>query len=373
MIIFNNTLTGVIPAYNNNIIEFKSDSLIESLQAKITINNIEFIIYKLPSGWFRFNLKEVAKQLVNKFNFEDKVNPDLLLNYTYQNLDGWFVGNVNFQITLIDATIETTNFSITFLASCLNLEDYKKTNPTNNETFLLLPFIKNTINKYYAKYWEGYPFDIAFFDSTGDDIYLKNNGLIVNFGRESLVNRLFFSDGLTDTNINTYFPFSVGKNNIELRNINASLNQFLEIDYTQLCGDDAIYLKWFNAQGGYSYWLFNKYYQRALNFKSIGELENDFNNLQNTISPLVQIGRTSKDRVRVDSDLLNENEFNLLVGVLSSPKVYLYTGKALARASANDWIEVEVKSSSVNLREWKNQPKNIAFDFELPQRNYQSI
>lgn len=140
-----------------------------------------------------------------------------------------------------------------------------------------------------------------------------------------------------------------------------------------MCGNDAIYLKWFNAQGGYSYYLFNKYFERNLNFGSIGELENDFNNLENTTSPIIQLGRTSFDKVRVDSDLINENEFNLLVGILSSPKVYMFTGLPLARASFNDWIEVEIKTSSINLRNWKNRPTNISFEFELPKRNNQYL
>lgn len=378
MIIFENTLTGVLPAFNNNIIKFKSDSLIESVQAKITINSIEFIIYKIPSGWFLFNFKEIAKSLVNQNNFKDNLitNLDLLdiNSFTYEQNDGIYSGGVNIKITFIDGSTEVSNFSLTFLASVKNLEDYKKTNLANQSTFLLLPNIKGTTNQYFVKYFEGYPFDFTYLDTTGDNLQLKTDySLIKDFERKGNLTRVLFSDGEIDLNNTSLMPMGSGISKIDILQNNVSIDQFLYVDRVQMCGNDAIYLKWFNAQGGYSYYLFNKYFERNLNFGSIGELENDFNNLENTTSPIIQLGRTSFDKVRVDSDLINENEFNLLVGILSSPKVYMFTGLPLARASFNDWIEVEIKTSSINLRNWKNRPTNISFEFELPKRNNQYL
>ena len=73
----NTALNGILPAFNNNKIEFKSDSTTESVQARVIINSIAFIVYKLPSGWFRFNFKEIAKTLVNKNNFQDLLTTDI--------------------------------------------------------------------------------------------------------------------------------------------------------------------------------------------------------------------------------------------------------------------------------------------------------
>lgn len=377
MIIFNNTLTGILPAFNNNIIEFKSNTLIESVQAKITINSNEFIIYKMPSGWFRFNFKEIAKVLVNQNNFKDELITNItdidINTYSYQQSDGYFTGNVNIQVTLIDGVIENSNFTISFLANVYNLEDYKKTNIELEDLFVLLPNIKNTKNQYYFKYYEGYPFDVTIFDVIGNDFYLQGNN-DMDITRKGALTRFFFSDGENDIVNNSLIALNYGINNYTLIHpTNNLLYKYLTIDYIPLCGNDAIYLKWFNAEGGYSYYLFNKFYERNLNFGTLGELENDFYNLENTTSPIVQIGRTSFDKIRVDSDIINENEFNLLVGILSSPKVYMFTGLPLARSSYNDWIEVEIKTNSINLRNWKNRPTNIAFEFELPKRNNQYL
>lgn len=377
MIIYNNTLVGILAAFNNNIIEFKSDSLTQSLQAKVTINSIEFIIYKLPSGWFRFNFKEIAKALVNQNNFKDELVTNItdidINTYSYEQTDGYFTGNVNIEIILINGNIENSNFPISFLANVYNLEDYKKTNIGLDDIFVLLPNIKNTTNQYYFKYFEGYPFDITFFENSNENIELQGQ-INISIERKATLTRFFFSDGENDIVNNSLIALSSGLNDYTLVNPASNLkNKYLKIDYVPLCGNDAIYLKWFNAQGGYSYYLFNKFFERNLNFASLGELETDFNNLENTTSPIVQIGRTSFDKIRVDSDLINESEFNLLVGILSSPKVYMFTGLPLARANFNDWIEVEIKTSSVNLRNWKNRPTNISFEFELPKKNNQYL
>lgn len=376
MIIFNNTLTGILPAFNNNIIEFKSDSIVNSVQAKLTINSNEFIIYKLPSGWYRFNFKEISKTLVNHNNFKDELTTDIIdidiNSYTYQQIDGFYSGGVNIEIKLINGSIENENFNISFLANVLNLENYKFYDTTN--PFLLLPNIKNTTNQYYAKYYEGYPFDFTFYEINGDNIQLQSEySYLTNFERKGVLTRLFFGDGENDLINNSLFQLSNNISKIEIFQNEITTNKFLFLERVSLCNNDAIYLKWFNAQGGYSYYLFNKFYERNLNFGALGELDNDFYNLKNTTSPIIQIGRTSFDRIKVDSDLINENEFNFLVGILSSPKVYMFTGKPLARASFNDWVEVEIKTSSINLRSWKNRPTNIAFEFELPKRNNQNL
>lgn len=375
----NTALTGILPAFNNNIIEFKSNSITESVQGKVTINSIPFILYKLPSGWFRFNFKEIAKTLVNKNNFQDLLETDItdidINTYTYEQEEGFYTGNVVLEVTLINGLIETANFNIKFLANVYNLEDYKKYELGNQTTvFPLLPNIKNTNNQYYAKYYEGYPFDITFYDNSNFDIQMKNDySYLTTFERKGTLSRLFFGDGENDLINNSLFTLDNNITKIELLQDDNTINKYLFLQRIYLCGNDSVYLKWFNAQGGYSYYLFNKYYERNLGTSNIGDLENDFNNLKDTIAPVIQIGKNAVDTIGVDSDLLNENEFNLLVGILSSPKVYLFTGLPLARAKKTDWIEVEIKNKTINLRDWKNRPTNIAFEFELPKRNTQTI
>jgi hypothetical protein len=374
----NTVINGILPAFNNNIIEFKSDSTNESVQAKVTINSISFIIYKLPSGWFRFNFKEIAKTLVNKNNFQDLLTTNIIdidINtYTYEQEEGFYSGNVLLEVTLINGTIENSNFNIKFLANVYNLEDYKKYDIGSESIFCLLPNIKNTNNQYFVKYYEGYPFDVTFYENSGFNIQLINDySYLTTFERKATLTRLFFGDGENDLINNSLFQLSNNITKIEILQNDLTTNKFINLDRIPMCGNDAIYLKWFNAQGGYSYYLFNKFYERNLATSNIGDLQNDFNNLKDTIAPIIQIGKNSLDTIGVDSDLITENEFNLLVGILSSPKVYLFTGLPLARSKHTDWIEVEIKNKTINLRDWKNRPRNIAFEFELPKRNTQTI
>jgi hypothetical protein len=46
------------------------------------------------------------------------------------------------------------------------------------------------------------------------------------------------------------------------------------------CG---IYLKWFNANGGYSYWLFDKFIQAETVQKTIDEIVGKYDNLKTLI------------------------------------------------------------------------------------------
>jgi hypothetical protein len=372
-------INGILPAFNNNIIEFKSDSTIESVQARVIINSIPFIIYKIPSGWFRFNFKEISKILVNKNNFQDYLTTNIIdidINtYTYEQEEGFFTGNVILEVTLINGTIETLNFNIKFLSNVYNLEDYKKYDLGNqNSAIPLLPNIKNTNNQYFVKYFEGYPFDITFYDTSGFDIqFINPYSYLTTFKRRGTLTRLFFGDGENDLINNSLFSLDNNITKIDIYQDDNSINKYIFLQRVYMCGNDAVYLKWYNAQGGYSYWLFNKFYQKNNSSSNIGDLQNDFENLKNTIAPKIQIGKNSFDTIFLDSDLLNENEFNLLIGIFTSPKVYLFTGLPLARAKHTDWIEVEVKNKNSNIRDWKNRSKNIAFEIELPEKNTQTI
>jgi hypothetical protein len=44
-----------------------------------------------------------------------------------------------------------------------------------------------------------------------------------------------------------------------------------------------IYLKWFNANGGYSYWLFDKFYSDTTSTKTIDEIVGKYDNLKTLI------------------------------------------------------------------------------------------
>ena len=81
-IVYTTTLPTNKPlnAYNNNVIEFYSNSASPASHAVITVGGIELEIKPDPSGNFYFNFKAVIKKLINSNYFKDSIEPSYLPN-----------------------------------------------------------------------------------------------------------------------------------------------------------------------------------------------------------------------------------------------------------------------------------------------------
>jgi hypothetical protein len=363
--------TSLLMGYNNNVIRFTSDTEDKTiLLCNITIGSQNITIYPNPSGVFYFNFLEWIKPIVNSKNFIDTLNPDIdgsdYRTLTYPD-SGYFNATVSFLIQFTDETSETTTRTISFISGVEQLETYKKNVSQTGESIVALPLFPQTSDRYYAKYWEGFPFDITFIQKTPIDLTIENttSGLDWLFDERGNVTRLFFSDGRTDESINDFLPISIG------RNVLSWLDKFIVVDKEDVC--DGAYFKWFNNYGGYSYWKFPNFYQRNQTTRAIGEINTDFENLENTYSQVSQIGTTAGNRILVNSDVLKEEEFNLLKTILTSPKIYFFVGDPFARASANDWLEVKLLTTSHRIRNFKNEPNSIVCEFELPDNYIQTL
>jgi hypothetical protein len=350
--------------YNNNVVEFTTDTDDKTiLNATITIGTLTAIIYPRPDGTFFFNFKEWLKPFLNSDNYLDLVNPEIsgsnfdTLTYTGS---GFVFLSVNFRITFTDTTNESTTKSLSFLAGVEQLDSYKRNETQTNTNITLLPLAPESNNTYYAKYWEGYPFDISFLQVSPENLEIENttNLLDYTFNQKGQITRLFFSDGRTDESINDFLPISLGMNVLKWR------NKFIRVQKEDVCKGK--YFKWLNNYGGYSYWKFPDYYEENLSTSSIGELNKDFNNVPDTFSQVTQIGSTATPRLSVNSDILTSEEFNLLKTILTSPKVFLFVGEPFSRASANDWVEVKRLTNTHRLRNFKSQPNSVVVEFELP-------
>jgi hypothetical protein len=355
-----------VMAYNNQILKFGTNSSFSPVRAVISVGSFNATIYPQPNGQFYFNLIEIAKSLVNTNNFADNINPDLP-PYEYNGSNVYFSGVLNISLVLANATFETLNRDITLLAGVQQLESYKKGEVFEGTYCILLPLFPKSNDRFYARYFEGYPFDVSFLDKTQNDIIIENETNLLNWSFDSagIVTRIFFSDGRIDETIDDVLPISLGRNVLEWEGLR------LIIDKVDSC--DGVYLKWFNPLGGYSYWLFPKFSQRTLTTNNIGKLDNDFETLENTSSPQVSLGREGRERISLDSDLLTPEKFNLLKTIYTSPKVYLFTGEPYSQASSKDWIEVSIVNTQHRTRNWKGQPLNVTLEIELPEMNTQKI
>ena len=94
-------INTVLPAYNNNVIRFYSDTSSKTaLTANIVINSKTIVLYPTQTGEFYFNFREYVTAIVNQNRFIDLVNPDLdpLDNTTFVYAGtGFFSDNVAFE------------------------------------------------------------------------------------------------------------------------------------------------------------------------------------------------------------------------------------------------------------------------------------
>ncbi len=363
-------------AYVNNVVYFKSDSLLVPKKATITIGTSVKTLYPHPNGSFYFNFKEWITSIMNVDNFKDDLVQDIAeTGYIYDWTSKVFLNSdVIFAITLSDLSVQTATRNIKVLSGLLQLEDYKIKYPINSSLthpVILSPYAKAGNNSCFLKHWEGYPFDITVYTGTTTNLKVTNltNLLDYTFSTTNKVNRLCLSDGNTTTTIEGVLPLIDGLNSLKLTS--NTFNYYATIEkINDTCKGH--YLKWINELGGYNYWFFNNG-NKNRKVKDLGELENDTENFTDTISPSIQVGKTSNDTLTVSSDILSEDENILLSGIIDSPKIYLFTGQPFAKANFNDWIEVSLNSTDFRIMNAKNVQNKMNFTFELPQRNTRKL
>lgn len=363
MIIFTQDISedNNLMAYNNNVVRFFSDSSEVVLNCQITIGSLTALIYPLPDSSFYFNFKEYITTQINTNNFFDNVNPVLdtsdVNTFVYEG-KSYLNLNVQFTINFVNETNETDTKNLKWLAGVEQLETYKKNEAQQGENIALLPLVPKTANTYYAKYSDGFPFDISFLNNNDIELVNTSNLTFAIFPRVAQHTRVFFCDGDATETISDLITIASGMNVLGYE------DKFIRLESDQHC--DGVYFKWFNNYGGYSYWLFPKFDQRTKSIRNVGEINTNFENLSDTFSQSAQLGNNATNRLVVSSDKLTEEQFNLLVTILTSPKVFLFTGERFDRASFNDWMEVRIATSNQLTRRYKGQANEIILDVELP-------
>jgi hypothetical protein len=197
----------------------------------------------------------------------------------------------------------------------------------------------------------------------------ETNAIAQSFQRKGNITRLVFSDGDSDETLETVLPLSDGINRLKI-SVQQQQKWAIVEKVPYRCG---VYLKWLNAFGTYSYWLFEDTYSIDRASKYLGEVGNDNANLEDSFSRSLQIGKESQDTMKIIAELLTEDERSIVEGILDSPKIYLFTGKPFARNSYRDWIEVTLKTGNARIKNPKQPLTNFTFDIELPVRYTQTL
>jgi len=380
-------------AYNNDVLRFYSDKPLIPLYADVTLTEANVLLlagtepkvyfsarlYPNPEGRFYINLQPYVAASVNTRNFHDTLQSNIISgsvsSFTYSFADGTILnGNLTISVAHTNENPDTITKSLIWLAGAQQMESYTRLAKT--DILLLLPFKKDTTQEYYLKYWQGYPFDISIYNSAGifatfNSIKVNNetNGLSQSFSSARNITRLIFSDGRSDETLETVLPLAEGTNKLKFTYSTKSTRALIE----KIPFKNGIYLKWLNALGGYSYWLFEDTYAIDRTTKYNGEIDSDTANIENSFNRTLQIGKTSQDSLKIVAELLTEDERRIVEGILDSPKIYLFTGKPFSQNGYRNWTEVTLKTGSVRLKNFKQPLTNFSFDIELPQRYTQSL
>ena len=373
----------LLMAYNNNVVRFSSDSGLVPLSAQIIGLGIDNRLYPHPNGSFYFNFKDdVVAEIITK-NFSDTITTNVIdgdtNSFTYDCADGCYLeGAVTFRINFTDDSFEEITRTLHFIAGAEQLEDYKKNEVLfSTSVFCVLsPMQDATNNTSYLKYWQGYPFEFSFYNKnfdTAPDFTLKNrqNGLTNDFNSKSKVSSFYICDGDIDTTSSEVLPLVNGLN--ELQFLVDDVNQDINLVIDKVDSDCGVYIKFLNKYGRFSYWLLSKNNFRNRSSKYLGEIENDFENLEDTTSPTIQIGKAGDEGLKCATEKLNESEKLIFEGIIDSPKIYLFTGERFAKADLTDWMEVRLKTTSFPVKSQSKKRYQYFVEFDLPARITQTL
>lgn len=358
-------------AYNNDVYRFYSDSITSPAYAEVSINDASPIrLYPNPQGRFYCNLMPYIKAMINTTNFEDVTTTELSVtdaqSFVYDANNGrYFTAQVTFKVMESESVNDGTNLALYWLAAAQQHGEFRLIN--TDELLAFTPNTPNTLNQWYVKYWEGYPFDIGFYNES-KSFKMEHTGNLhwQDFHSGNACSRLFLSDGRTDVTLEDFIPLSTGTNTMKLTRQNDDNFYMLTVDKAE--SYKGVYLKWLNAQGGYSYWLFENTYAVDRTVKDLGELDRDFSNLDSSFGRASQIGRQSQDTLKLVAELLTPPQRNIVQNLIESPKIFLFTGTPYGRTGYANWVEVSVKTNSARIKNPREELTNFAFDIELPER-----
>lgn len=371
--------TKLLTAYNNNVVRFKSDSVDIPKNANISGMGIDVLLYPHPDGSFYFNFKDYISTEINTKNFNDTIESDLDVEdedtFTYNVSDGCYLqGDITFKINF-ETTYETIVRNLSFVAGVEQLEQARKGETLSDNDFIILsPVAPRTNNTNYLKYWIGYPFEFSYYSKDEFAILnLKNisNGFDSDFQTKGKVTSLFITDGRPEVTIDDFLPLILGYNNIQL--FKAGENQNVNLTIDKVDSDCGVYIKFLNQYGRWNYWLLSKYNTRARTTKYIAELDNDFSNLEDTISPTLQTGKIGNETLRCAAEKLDQNERTVFEGIIDSPKIYLFTGLRFTKVTLSDWMEISLKTSSIKTVDTKRNKITFVVEFDLPNRYTQTL
>ena len=316
--------TGIYPAYNDSYIKWTS-SLAGDYKTEISIAGLTqtFTVYPNLSGEYLFNLKYAVQRLINNGTFKD-----LDTTYPIGYFEAYLYGTLELTATLVDyGTAGAGDASVNVYSFIRGVKQIGEVVHTNQ--YQLMHPSTNGID-YALTYFEGYPFsfEIARVD-VGDFTIIRNlntGDAVTPFVALSTASQRVYidkSEGLDWTSA-SYLPLTDTKNRLEIE-VNSIVRTNLVVKKRPTdCG--GVYIKWFNADGGYSYWLFDEFWKENIGGSDEGFINsNSFENVGSQVSKNQSIGRSASKSLQVKSKQLDNNETKHLESLMLSPAVQMWS------------------------------------------------
>lgn len=318
--------SGIYPAYNDSYIEFSSD-LADNNRAEISALPLSafpnvFEIFPDASGKYLFNLKEVAKTILNANKFDDD---NFFDDAYYKNISGlYLLQEIEIEV-FSDVASETLETEYQFFKSVKQAPEQIFANK-----YQILSNGENGVD-YYLTYFEGFPFHF--------DIQRVQDA--VNLSVKNLNTDVISANMLTDANsafrmnvdrsngenwtASAFLPLTEGLNRLEIRE-DAVFKTNLYLKKKKVC--NGVYLKWFNSDGGFSHYLFQEFLTEEIKGKDIAFVgSNDFLNVGSLNSTVRSIGRQASSALKIKVKC-DANEVQQLRSLYTSPFIQIYTSRA---------------------------------------------
>lgn len=394
-----NHQTPFLTGYNMHVIKWKTDTEADSVIGKITINGYVFENLVADSdGIFTFNIQEVIKALFGNFNDNIDYNIADVLIY-----DDNLLLKLSVELEVI-VTVDFDDTTETLATTAYALRSVHDIGDKNAETmvsfdptaFTTSVYPTQTLNKLdnfmirsssylrqqYLKIFKGYPFCIsvidkldsvvlryAFLSKDASELFSTVNRDILEADADKYLKRLIISDG-----VDLITPFTESECVIKINTINeANETNSIYLFEANIVDDCGIYLKWLNTEGGWSYFLFNKYYKMPFTAKSKGKINKYNDTLIGATGNQTNIGQTKTTGIKVNQRFLIPEEYAQVVEIAASPIVYLYNEPKGTMALSSSWLEVSVEDFKDDFRDNKKNIFDISFIFNLPLNYTQSL
>ena len=351
----------IYPAYNDSYLQFTSD-LADNYKAEMIVYPVEtftrtFIAYADADGVYTFNLKEIIKSLFNDNDFSDQ---NVFSDAFYKTISGIYKElSISFEV-FSTTDSETDDEVYTFYRAIKQIGESNFSN-----YYQLLSYSSNGVD-YKLPYWVGFPFSFDLQRVQDTDI-IKINNLNTSFTSDEMTPtdtdsfRIIVDKGngenWTDSNI---MPLTNTENNLEVL-VNDVAKTNILIEKNDDC--EGIYLKWANRNGGYNYWLFDKYYLESIKSSEYGTITNNtFENVPTASNTYKSTGKVMTKTMTIKTRY-KEEYYDMLKDLFSSPCVQMYSSQ-VANVEGS-FIDVIVEGSFTYAN--KKRLNSLTLSIDMPE------